>query len=180
MRKAVWDWRAVAEAAAPATVSPADAAGGRRAALPSRSLVVRRSLWALGAAAVLVILGQRTLGAIAAGAGAGSLILGIVRPRAWARLSRLADRFGGAVGRLLGVVLLAPVFLAVIVPGGLWLRLRGRDPLHRRLRAPGLSYWIRRRAQPAPPQYARQFLIEDKAARAERRPLPVPEQGGGA
>jgi hypothetical protein len=95
-------------------------------------------------------------------------------------LIRLADRFGGAVGRLLGVVLLTPVFCLVIVPGGLWLRLRGRDPLHRRLRPPDLSYWIQRRTQPAPHQYDRQFLIEDKAARAERRPLQEPGQGGGA
>lgn len=171
---AVWDWRA-----APAVAGP-DAAGKGRLPRPPLGAVLRRSLWAVGAAAVLLILGRRTLAGIAAAVGVGSFLLGIVWPGAWVGIDRLADRFAGAVGRGLAVALLAPVFFLVIVPGGLWLRLRRRDPLHRRFREPGLSYWIRRRIQPEPQQYARQFLVEDRAARAERRPMEGPGQGGGA
>ena len=72
--------------------------------------------------------------------------------------------------------------LHIFLPGGMALRLWGRDPLHRHYRPVGLSYWIPRRQQPQPQQYGRQFLVEDRAARAELRPLAKdePAPGGGA
>lgn len=162
--RTVWDWRA-------------GAAAGAAAGAPTPGTVLRRSAWPFGAAVILLLLRRPVLAGVAAAAGAILLALGLAAPRAWAAADRLSARLGSAVGRALAYLLLLPMFWLVVVPGGLWLRLRRRDPLHRSFREPGLSYWIRRRLRPDPAQYERQFLVEDRAARSERRPLAGEQPG---
>ena len=134
-------------------------------------MVIARSMWVLVVAVILLVLGHRIPFYIVGGIGVVTMLLGFVLPRVWLKLSALGDHFAAWVGRLLGWVLLTPVFYLVIVPAGLVLRVTGRDPLHRRFRAEGVSYWIRRSVKPEAAQYARQFLVEDRRARAEIRPI---------
>ena len=96
---------------------------------------------------------------------------------AWPKGYRPVHRFGALLGRLGGgllvYVLLVPLYYLLFFPVSLWLRARGRDPLHRTPRDQGFTYWIRRRAMDQEPDYQRQFLIEDRQARDELRPVEV-------
>ncbi len=47
----------------------------------------------------------------------------------------------GLLGGLLGRALLVLIWLTLLTPAGLAARLVGRDPLTRRRRPPGQSYW---------------------------------------
>jgi hypothetical protein len=58
----------------------------------------------------------------------------------------------------------------VMVPAALFLRLRGRDPLHRAPLPAGLTAWIPRRHGATRESLQRQFLTEDREARALQRP----------
>ncbi len=82
---------------------------------------------------------------------------GLVRPRAvrWVYVGWmvLALPVGWTVSRLL----LAAVFYGVVTPLGLALRLAGRDPLARRRRPDGSTYWESRPAASDARSYLRQF-----------------------
>ena len=97
------------------------------------------------------------------------LFLGFVLPAAY----RPVHAFGQTLGRLVGTgltyILLVPFFFLFFLPVALWLRLRGRDPLHRKFRDQRWTYWISRRPQAADGNIERLFLQEDRAARAAQR-----------
>ncbi|MBK8167083.1 MAG: hypothetical protein IPK64_14180 [bacterium] len=103
-------------------------------------------------------------------AGIVVLLAALWRPR----LLEPLHRFGALVGRGAGVgltwLLLVPFFVVCVVPAGLVLRLRGSDPLQRRPLPKGQTGWIPRRLEPTPASLARQFLVEDRAARRLQRP----------
>ena len=93
-------------------------------------------------------------------------------PLGWLR------RFGQVVGTSLAWLLLTPLWLLVFVPGGLWQRLRGRDPLRRVPLKAGLTAWTPRRRASDARSAARQFQDEDREALGLERPegaLPAPE-----
>ncbi len=108
------------------------------------------------------------------------LVLGLAWPPGYLPVHRFGARLGRWVGVLLSYVMLVPLFYLVFLPVSLWLRLRGRDPLHRRPRDPRHTCWIRRTPGPRSPDYRRQFLLEDRRARAELRPVEAPADEGGA
>jgi hypothetical protein len=54
-------------------------------------------------------------------------------------------------------VLLVLVYLGVLTPIGIILRVGGRDPMHRRFDRDGTSYWIKRDEAVDPERYFRQF-----------------------
>lgn len=116
------------------------------------------------------LLGHRMLGDVLVVLGAVQGLVATWRPF-WLRpVSRAGRWLGRAVGAALSWLLLLPFFALVMVPGGLWLRLRGRDPLHRAPLASGLTAWIARRRASTAESLDRQFLDEDRDARATARP----------
>lgn len=159
VRHTVWRWR---------DADPAEPEHPVRA-VPGR--ILRSGLPGLAIGAVLWFLGWRWPGGILMGASLAFVLVGLVAPSIQRQATVLLERLGAWTGRLLGAVLLTPVFLLVVVPVGLYLKAAGRDPLHRRPLPPGLTYWIPRRNRPEPAQYRRQFLVEDPQARALERPV---------
>ncbi len=106
------------------------------------------------------------------------LVLGFAAPKAFGAVERFMQAFGRIVGAVLTWVLLVPVFVLIFAPAGVILRLRGKDPMHRRMRDASLSYWIPRRSTFEAESYARQFLVEDRAARDVARPVSASANGG--
>ena len=158
--KVVWDWRAR---------DPERDRDRLAVRLKRDGLIQGLVVLGLGFA-VKNLLGHRTLGDVLVVVGAAQGMVATWRPL-WLRPVR---RLGGAFGRLVGTaltwLLLIPFFLVVIAPAALYLRLRGRDPLHRRPLAAGLTAWIPRRHAATRESLQRQFLAEDREARALQRP----------
>ncbi len=116
------------------------------------------------------LLGHRALGDLLVVIGAGQGLVATWRPL-WLRpVRRFGLGLGRAVGGALTWLLLVPFFLLVMVPAALYLRLRGRDPLHRQPLPAGLTAWIPRRRATTRESLQRQFLVEDREARALARP----------
>ena len=83
--------------------------------------------------------------------------LALFRPRvlhppnvAWTRLGRLLER-------IVNPIVLGIVFVIVVTPLALVMRLAGRDPLRRRIDRTATSYWIAREDPPASDSWPRQF-----------------------
>jgi hypothetical protein len=160
VNRTVWDWRARDPECERA-----------RVALRLKREGVIQGLAVLGLGFLTKkLLGHRVLSDVLVILGAVQGMVAIWRPL-WLHPVRRAGRgLGRAVGAALSWLLLLPFFALVMVPGALWLRLRGRDPLHRAPLAPGLTAWIPRRQASTPASLARQFLEEDRGARATSRP----------
>jgi hypothetical protein len=165
----IWDWRARLANREPERVG--------------RSLRLKGLIQGLATVAVAAIvkfvLDRARLGDAILVLGGVQLLVAIWRPAWLSPFWRLGRRFGQAVGLGLTWLLLVPFYALCIVPGGLLLRLRGRDPLSRGKLEPGLTGWTPRRQEATPESMARQFLVEDRAARTVRRPeasLPDPER----
>ena len=157
---------------------------GGRATDPGPDL--RRA--ALVQAAVLVVVGTLLLFAFGHAIlavvvwclAAAALLTGLMRPAAFAPV----HRFGRVLARVVGValtwLLLAPFYVVGFGSAALVLRLRGEDPLQRRMLPAGLSYWVPRRRRAGSGDYTRQFRVEDLGARKERRPLETGAPEGGS
>ena len=127
-----------------------------------------------------LVLGHTLLGRVVVVVGVAQSLVALKRPLWLERPRRLLAHFGQLVGRLLAWLLLTPLWLLVFVPAGAWLRLRGRDPLHRTALVDGFTAWIPRRREPMAASAERQFLVEDREARSLRRPVgTLPEDTGG-
>jgi hypothetical protein len=156
----VWNWRE-------------DGAARREAALASlrrRGLVQGLAMLAVGTA-LNKLLDHHTAGRVVVVLGAVQAAVAMWRTAWLEPVQRLLARAGEAAGRGLAWLLLAPLWLVVFVPAGLWLRLRGRDPLHRAPLAPGLTAWIPRRSASTSESARRLFMDEDREARALERPV---------
>jgi hypothetical protein len=116
-------------------------------------------------------LGHHTAGFVIWGLALVLLVLNLASPAASARIEAWGTSFGRFVGAVLSWLLLVPTFVLVFVPAGVVMRLRGRDPMRRKPRESGLSYWVPRRLPFVPEHYARQFLVEDREARTLARPV---------
>ena len=126
----------------------------------------------LGIAALLYfLLHHLMIARVVASLGGLFLILAVVAPRAYRPFHRFGQWLGRAVGVLLTYVLLVPFYYLFFLPVALLLRLQKRDPMHRRPRAVGLTYWIPRRLVSTPESYRRQFVREDREARQLERPV---------
>lgn len=81
------------------------------------------------------------------GAAALSTLLGVVLPVIFSPFNKLWHGFGLLLGRIVTPVLMTAVFVLVVVPTGLLLRLFGKDVLRVRRNpssASNKSYWIQR------------------------------------
>jgi hypothetical protein len=61
------------------------------------------------------------------------------------------------IGLVMSYVVMAIMYYGVITPVGLFFRLIGRDPLHRRFEPSAETYWIKRRPPDSVKRYFRQF-----------------------
>ena len=61
------------------------------------------------------------------------------------------------VGWLVSHMILGLIYFGVLWPIGLWLRLRGHDPLQLRRSEPGQTFWLPRSNSTDPNSYFRQF-----------------------
>jgi hypothetical protein len=165
--RTVWDWR----------VRDSERERERLALRLKRDGVIQ-GLLVLGLGMLVKnVLGHRLRGNVLVVLGAMQGLVATWRPLWLHPVRRAGGWLGRAVGAALAWLLLVPFFLLIMVPGGLWLRLRGRDPLHRAPLAPGLTAWIARNHASTPASLSRQFLEEDRDALAVARPegaLPDP------
>jgi hypothetical protein len=159
--EAIWNWREEEQRAA----HKSGAAELRRAALLQAGL--------LGAVGVVLFfaLGHAVLAWVVWGLGGLCLMLGLLHPPSYRPLHRFGQILGRGVGQLLVHLLLVPFYYLFFFPVAAYLRLRGRDPMHRRFRPPDLTYWIPHRHAAPPGIYERQFLKEDPHARGLHRPV---------
>lgn len=157
----IWNWRARSAAGAPM----------RSARRLRRQGLIQGAVLVAVALLLKFVLHRSLPGDVLVVLAAVVLLMAVWRPAWLAPWLRLGRRIGSAVGTGLAWLLLTPFFALFMVPGALLLRLRGRDPLARRPLDPGLTGWIPRGADPSPESMARQYLVEDRAARALRRPL---------
>ena len=165
-----WNWRAPA--------------GGRRRPTTHlrRTAIVQALVMSALAILLQVVLGHVWAGRILSVLAVAILLLGFFLPAAYAAVHRFGQRVGHAVGTVLTHLLLVPFFFLFFWPAAGWLRLRGRDPLHRRFRDPQWTYWISRQRHARDHNIERQFLLEDRAARSALRevgslPRRTPENG---
>ncbi len=153
----VWNWREP-------TISDITAS------LRRRGLVAGLVALAIGTLANKV-LGHALAGRILVALGAAQVMVALWRPMWLKPLLGFFQQFGILVGRGLAWLLLGLLWLLVMVPGAIWLRLRGRDPLHRAPLADGMTGWIPRRRAATAESSERQFIEEDRQARALARPV---------
>jgi hypothetical protein len=85
------------------------------------------------------------------------LTLALAAPQLLAPLNRLWFRVGLALGRVVSPVVMAFVYYGVVVPIGLVMRARGKDPLRLGRSAAAASYWIEREPGPRRGSMSRQF-----------------------
>lgn len=72
------------------------------------------------------------------------LLLAFAAPRLLTPLNKVWMAFGLLLGRIISPIMLFVVYVIAVVPTGLILRLRGKDPLHRRFDPAASSYWVHR------------------------------------
>jgi hypothetical protein len=152
----VWDWRA----------REPERDRERAALRLKREGLIQGFVVLLLGFAVKNVLDHRAVGDVLVVLGAGQGLVATWRPL-WLRpVRRLGLGLGRIVGGALTWLLLVPFFLLVMVPAALVLRLRGRDPLHRKPLPAGLTAWIPRRHAATRESLERQFLDEDREVRS--------------
>ena len=86
------------------------------------------------------------------------LLAALVVPKLLAPLNRAWMAFGLLLGRIISPIMLFLVYVIAVVPTGLFLRLRGKDPLHRRFDRAAATYWVQRNPPGKPDEtMSRQF-----------------------
>lgn len=85
------------------------------------------------------------------------LLIGWLWPRGFLSIDRAMKAFGRGVGTVLTWVLLVPFFYLVFVPGHFFLRLRGKDPLHRDFPPRTSSSWMPYRQREGVEHYRKQY-----------------------
>lgn len=78
------------------------------------------------------------------GTGIAFVAVAAARPAWLARLNRAWMALGKLLGRLLSPVVLALLFIGVVLPVGLLMRLAGNDPLRLKRAGAKESYWVAR------------------------------------
>jgi hypothetical protein len=85
------------------------------------------------------------------------LVMALVWPSRYAAVDRGMMRFAVWVGIALTCVVLVPFFYLCFGTAGVWLRLRHRDPLHRRYDPSRVSYWEKRPPVEGKAHFERQY-----------------------
>ncbi len=84
--------------------------------------------------------------------------LGLLAPRALARLNRLWMAIGHLLNRIVSPIVMGLLFVVAVVPTGLWLRLTGKDPLRLKRDPVTRTYWLPRMPPgPAADSFKNQF-----------------------
>ena len=161
VQKTVWDWQGS---------SSRNAAKTTMTMLRRQAVIQTVIMTAIGFI-LSQWLGHVVFARVVWGLAAVVLILGLALPRVYSFVHRFGQWLGRNFGALLTWVLLTPLYLIVFFPVAIVLRLRGRDPMNRRMLAPEYTCWIPRRTRPTTDSYARQFFVEDAAARELLRPV---------
>jgi hypothetical protein len=78
------------------------------------------------------------------GAAATLALFAIYRPAALGPINRAWLRLGLALYKIVNPIVMAVLYFSTIVPIGIVMRLRGRDPLRLRRQPEAASYWIGR------------------------------------
>lgn len=76
------------------------------------------------------------------GAAIAFVIVAMARPAVLAPLNRLWMALGTVLNRVVSPIVLALLFVFVVTPVGLLMRLTGKDPLRLKRAAAGESYWL--------------------------------------
>jgi hypothetical protein len=145
-----------------------------------RQAVLQATVMGAAGAAIKFWWGHDTAGLIVWGLAIVVLFLGLTMPTTYRIVHGFGQRLGHFVGRILGYLLLTPLYFLVFLPGAIILRLQKRDPMHRSPRDINHTCWIERGEEPTADSYQRQFMIEDKVARGNLRPVgeSLPIEGG--
>ena len=86
------------------------------------------------------------------------LLAALAVPKWLGPLNRLWMAFGLLLGKLISPIMLFLVYVVAVVPTGLIMRLRGKDPLNRRFDREAASYWVHRNPPGKPDEtMGRQF-----------------------
>ena len=86
------------------------------------------------------------------------LLAALAAPQVLAPLNRLWTALGLLLGKIIGPIMLFVVYVIAVVPTGLIMRLRGKDPLHRNFEPDAASYWVHRNPPGKPDEtMGRQF-----------------------
>lgn len=161
VQETVWNWRDKSGQNA----GTSEAAGLRRQA------VIQAVVMGVIGFILLKWIGHPTFAKVVWGLAGVVLVLGLAAPRAYRPIHGFGQWLGRAIGALLTYVLLVPLYFLVFTPAALILRLQGRDPMQRQPRDRQYTCWVRRDRAATPESYTRQFLLEDKGARRELRPV---------
>ena len=152
------------------------APGSGRAAL-RRAAFIQAGVTAAVGAVLRFGFGHHLFPLILWGIAAAVLVLGLFLPRAYRPVHAFGRGLGRFVGKVLMYVLLVPFYYLFFTPVAVLLRLQGRDPLHRGFRDPRHTYWIARGPKERGDNASRQFLREDREARAALRDVGANEGG---
>lgn len=111
---------------------------------------MRRSALVAGVMAVLFgWLGHGRVAGVAGGVGTAVLLLSfLLADDGIVAFEQLVERSALLVGRLVGFVVLVPLFFVVLTPLGLWRRARGVDALALRRDPAATTYWTPRAGRP--------------------------------
>jgi hypothetical protein len=100
----------------------------------------------MGAAFVLLALRSYVKGGGAwtwlLGAAIAFALVALARPTALAPLNRIWMALGMVLNRVMSPIVLALLFVLVVTPVGLLMRITGKDPLRLKRAAAGGSYWL--------------------------------------
>jgi hypothetical protein len=127
-------------------IAPHEAAnGGSEPPLPSNrsfGLVVGGAFLALAALFVWKDGGFGLLPKVFSAAGAVLMAFALIAPAALSVPNRLWMRLGLLFGLIMTPIVMGVVYVTTFLPIGLIMRLKGHDPLRRRRKPPGESYWV--------------------------------------
>lgn len=158
--QATWDWRSSTD-----TGSATEAAGLRRGA------IIQALVMGLVGGALFFGLHHHLFARVVWVLAGIVLILGLAFPPAYRPVHRFGRWLGKVVGNALTYLLLVPFFYLFFTPVALILRMQGRDPLHRNFRDPQWTYWVGRSSKARDENIDKQFLREDRDARAHLHPV---------
>jgi hypothetical protein len=96
------------------------------------------------AISVYPMLDGESLLEVPAGISAFFLVLALTAPCFLGPLNRLWTKFGLLISTIMNPVILGVIFLIVLTPLALGMKLAGKDPLRLKLDAKSSSYWIDR------------------------------------
>lgn len=85
------------------------------------------------------------------------LVLALLAPSVLHRPNLLWMKLGAALGHVTSQIVLALVYLVAVIPTGIYMRMRGRDPMRRAFAPTAPTYWIDRSPASDVSHWRRQF-----------------------